>query len=208
MTLSSGWPIFGCQPSLSPWPHLGFIDRNHQTFSRCAAFPSSGLVEAWIPPPDVRVPLCPTLICPACLLQEEGPLPEPKSGLLSNTWEMNFSRRHMCWQSKRLYREGHLDGEQEGKGTQEDCSAMWLPVSVLWWWDSFPGCLWPVIPIQGPSWCFTHYSAKMDSSQQDSGRLAGHVDWSLLSPFDLPLILPVGGKLVSSTFLTRTSCLR
>ena len=24
---------------------------------------------------------------------------------------------------------GHLDGEQKGKGTQEDCSAMWLRVS-------------------------------------------------------------------------------
>ena len=32
------------------------------------------------------------------LLQEGGPLPGPKTGLLSNT-----PRRHMCWQSKRLY---------------------------------------------------------------------------------------------------------
>ena len=26
---------------------------------------------------------------------------------------------------------GHLGGEQQGKGTQENSSAMWLPVSVL-----------------------------------------------------------------------------
>ena len=87
VTLSTGWAIFGCQPSISPWPHLCFIDRNHQTFPHCAAFPTSGLVEAWILPPDVRVPPCPTLVCPVCLLQEEGPLPEPKSGGLSNTWK-------------------------------------------------------------------------------------------------------------------------
>ena len=26
---------------------------------------------------------------------------------------------------------------------------------------------------------------KMDSSEKDSGRLVGHMDWGLLSPFDL-----------------------
>ena len=34
----------------------------------------------------------------------------------------------MCWQSKRFYWEGHPGGEQEGKGTQESCSAAWLAV--------------------------------------------------------------------------------
>lgn len=28
---------------------------------------------------------------------------------------------------------------------------------------------------QGPSWWCTHYSAKTDSSEKDSGRLVGHV---------------------------------
>ena len=28
--------------------------------------------------------------------------------------------------------EGHPGGEQEGKGTQENCSALWLAVSGLW----------------------------------------------------------------------------
>ena len=80
VTLSTGWAIFGCQPSLSPWPHLGFIDRNPQTFSRCAAFPSSGLMEAWIPPPDVRVPLCPTLICPAFCCRKRDLFQNPRVG--------------------------------------------------------------------------------------------------------------------------------
>ena len=37
-----------------------------------------------------------------------------------------------------------------------------------------------------------HCSAKMDSSEKDSGRLVGHV----ASPFDLSQILPVGGGLL------------
>ena len=36
----------------------------------------------------------------------------------------------------------------------------------------------------------------MDSSKKDSGRLVGHVDWRLLSPFDLSRILPVSGSLL------------
>ena len=36
-----------------------------------------------------------------------------------------------CWQSKRLYWEGALDREQQGKGTLENCSAMWLIVSCF-----------------------------------------------------------------------------
>ena len=41
-----------------------------------------------------------------------------------------------------------------------------------------------------------HGSAKMDSSKKDSGRLVGHMDWFLLSPFDLSQILLVGGSLL------------
>ena len=36
----------------------------------------------------------------------------------------------------------------------------------------------------------------MDSSEKDSGRFEGHMDWCLLSPFDLSRILPVGGSLL------------
>lgn len=38
----------------------------------------------------------------------------------------------------------------------------------------------------------------MDSNQKDSGRLVGHVDWSLLSPLDLSPSLLIGGSSVSS----------
>ena len=38
-----------------------------------------------------------------------------------------------------------------------------------------------------------HCSAKMDSSERDSGRLAGHMNWRL-TPFDFSQVLPVGGS--------------
>ena len=34
----------------------------------------------------------------------------------------------------------------------------------------------------------------MDSSEKDSGRLVGHMNWHLLSPFDFPGLLPFGGS--------------
>ena len=50
---------------------------------------------------------------------------------------------------------------------------------------------------QGPCRWRTHPSDKMNSSEEDSGRLVGHMDLRLLSsPFDLSRILPVGGGLL------------
>ena len=45
--------------------------------------------------------------------------------------EMNCLRRHMCWQSKRFYWEGHPGGEQEGEGTQENCFPTVLSFMVM-----------------------------------------------------------------------------
>ena len=36
----------------------------------------------------------------------------------------------------------------------------------------------------------------MDSSEKDSGSLAGHINWRLHSPFDLAQVLPVYGSLL------------
>ena len=41
----------------------------------------------------------------------------------------------------------------------------------------------------------------MASSEEDSGGLVGHMDWSLLSPFDLSRILLLGGGLLVLCFL-------
>ena len=58
----------------------------------------------------------------------------------------------------------------------------------------------------GSSWW--HHSAKMDSSEEDSGRLVGHMDWLLLSPFDLSQILLVGGGLLILCFLPGSPALK
>ena len=47
---------------------------------------------------------------------------------------------------------------------------------VLWYLCWFLGCLWPIILTQGPSWGVAPHSAKMDSSEEDSGTLVGHTD--------------------------------
>ena len=52
----------------------------------------------------------------------------------------------------------------------------------------------------GPSWWQVHRSAKMDSSEEGSGRLAGQMDWRL-SPSYLSRILRVGGRLLVSSSL-------
>ena len=60
------------------------------------------------------------------LLQEGGPLPGPKTGLLSNT------RKWIVWgdtcadKARDFIGKGHPGGEQEGKETQENCSVTWL----------------------------------------------------------------------------------
>ena len=59
------------------------------------------------------------------LLQEGGPLPGPQRGLLTNTWKW-ITQGDICDDKERDFiGKGHLGGEQEGKGTQEDSPAMW-----------------------------------------------------------------------------------
>ena len=55
--------------------------------------------------------------------QEGGPLPGPETGLLSNT-QKGIVRGDTCADKARDFiGKGHPGGEQEGKGTQENCSA-------------------------------------------------------------------------------------
>ena len=65
---------------------------------------------------------------------------------------------------------GHPGGEQEGKGTQENCSAAWLAVSGFMVMGFVSGWLWPIILIQSLSWWCTHHPAKIDASKRDSGK--------------------------------------
>ena len=74
--------------------------------------------------------------------------------------------------------EGRPGREQEGEGSQENSSAVWLTVSGFTVIGSIP-------LTQGPSWWDMHYSAEMDSFEKDSERLVGQMDWCLRSLFDL-----------------------
>ena len=69
---------------------------------------------------------CVLIILPGAvvlLLQEGGPLP----GLMSNTWK-GIVRGNACAdKAKDFIAKGSLGREQQGKGTQENCSVTWFP---------------------------------------------------------------------------------
>ena len=107
----------------------------------------------------------------------------------------------MCWQSKRFYWDRAPGWRAVGKGTQENCSAVWLQSWVLWWWDYFLGGLWPSVLIQSLSWWHMHCSAKMDASERDS------VKWTDTQVSFWPF--PNTSSwwwFISSVFLIRISC--
>ena len=98
-------------------------------------------------------------------------------------------------------------GEQQGEGTQENRSAMWLAVFGFMGMGlvlglSLASCLaWPVLGLaQGPSCWWAYLSAKMDSSDKDSWRLV--ISCLLMAPHTSSWLV-VG---VSPLFLTGASC--
>ena len=62
----------------------------------------------------------------AVVLQEGGPLPGPETGLLSNTWKWIVWGDTCADKARDFIGKGYPGGEQQGKGTQENSSAMWL----------------------------------------------------------------------------------
>ena len=62
------------------------------------------------------------------VLQEGGPLPGPESGLFSNPQKWIVQGDTCADKARDFIGRGHPGGEQQGKGTQENCSAMWLAV--------------------------------------------------------------------------------
>ena len=63
------------------------------------------------------------------VLQEGEPVPGPETGFLSNTQKWIVQGDTCADKARDFIGQGHLGGEQEGKGTQENCSAAWLAVS-------------------------------------------------------------------------------
>ena len=116
------------------------------------------------------------------LLQEGGPFPGPGSGLLSNTWKW-IVRGDTCAEKARDFSgKGHLGGEQQSKGTQEDCSAMGLAASGFMVMGLISGL------------SLANHS---DSESFLVGQaLIREVVGRVVSPFDLSWTLLVGGGLL------------
>ena len=118
------------------------------------------------------------------------PFPGPKSGFFSN------ALKWIVWgdtggdKGKDFIGKGLLGGEQQGKGTQENCSAMWLVVSGFMVMGLVSGLslanhlAWPKFGLtQGPSGWHVHLSGKMVPSIKDSGML-------VISSFLMALLNP------------------
>ena len=99
------------------------------------------------------------------------PFQGPRVELLSNTWKWTVWGDTCRQKAKNFIGNEHPGGEQQGKGTQENCSATWLAVSGFTVTGLVSGLslaihlAWPKFPLtQSPSWWPVPLSAKMDSS--------------------------------------------
>ena len=79
---------------------------------------------------------------------------------------------------------GSLGGEQQDKGTQENCSATWLDILGFMVIGLLSSLSLAKHSDPGSFLVANTSLSQMDSSEKDSGRLAGHMDRHLLS-FDL-----------------------
>ena len=124
------------------------------------------------------------------LLQEGGPLQGPKLGSCLTVGNELSEETHAD-KAKYFIGKGHPGGEQEGKGTQENCSAAWLAVSGFMVMGLVSGWLWPIILIQSLSW-WSH-------TAQPRWMLARgvlEVDGQAGSPLDLSRTLQASGGLL------------
>ena len=123
------------------------------------------------------------------MLQEGGPLPGPKTGLLSNTRKSIVQRDSCADKARDFTGEGRPGGEQDSKGTQENSSAMWLAVSgfmVLGLVSRL--CLANLSDSE--SFLVVHALFSQDGCQR---RGFWEVVRHVVSPFDLSQTLLVGG---------------
>ena len=137
------------------------------------------VTKSWTRPKQLSMHPC-TLISQVFLLKEGGPLPGPKSGLLYNTWKW------IVWGDTHADKARDFIGkwcpgrEQEGKGTQENCSAIWLTVLGFMVMGLVSGLSLANHSDSG-SFLVVHALLSQDGFQQERfGEVAGHV----ASPFD------------------------
>ena len=118
------------------------------------------------------------------MVQERGLLPGPRVGSCLTFGNELFEKTHV--NKARLYWE-------ESRTLRKLMAVTWLAISdfvVMGLVSRLSLASHFLIQslTQGPFWWCTHLSAKMNSGAKDSGRLVGHMDWSLLFPFDLSQI--------------------
>ena len=92
----------------------------------------------------------------------------PARGLLSHTQKWIVWGDTCADKASDFLGKGRPGGEQQGEGTQESCSAPAAASGFLVGLVS--GRLGPITLTQGPSWWRAQHSAKMDSSEKDSGK--------------------------------------
>ena len=131
------------------------------------------------------------------LLQEVGLFPGPEDGILPSTWESIIQGDTHADKERDYVGKGSM-GREQGKGTQQSHATMYFALSGFMVMGYFSSCLWPIIFTKGPSWWCAHHSTKKDSSEKDSGKLAGHRETYLLSHFALSQILLVVRSLLVS----------
>ena len=131
-----------------------------------------------------------------------GPLPGPETGLLSNIQKWIVRGDTCADKARDFIGKGHPGGEQEGKGTQENYSAMWLTVSGFMVMGLVSG-LSLVNRSDSESFLVVHTLFSQDGCQREGfWVVVGH----MVSPF-WPFLNSSGWwPLISSVFLTRTSC--
>ena len=126
------------------------------------------------------------------LLRKGGPLPGPETGLLSNTRKWIVRGDTHADKARDFIGEGHPGGDQQGKGTQENCSAVWLPVSGFMVMGLVFG-LSLASHSDSKSFLVVHALFSKDGCQREGlWEVVGHV----VSPFDLSRTLPVGEGLL------------
>ena len=134
------------------------------------------------------------------VLQEGGPLPGPRSGLLSNTQKWFLRGDAHADRARDFIGKGLPGGEQEGKRTQNS-SATRLAVSGFMMTGLVSG-LFLANHSDSESCLVLHALFSQGGCQRGFWEVVGHV----ASRFDLSQTLPSWWWLISSQFLTRTSC--
>ena len=137
-----------------------------------------------------------------CCCRKGDPLPGPETGLLSHARKWIVQGDTCADKARDFIGKGHLDGEQEGKGTQENCSVTWLAVLGFMVMGLvshvvFSQSFWLRVLPSGA--CLVQPRWMPDRRILGGGRTDGVSFW----PF---LISSGWWRLISSLFLTRTCC--